>query len=543
MPDGKLRFYTSEKLGPNRELTPEGFLACYNVPIARTGVMLYAQGEVPVAAGADGIIRIHRDPEDVFAPSAIASFNGKPVCNDHPPQKVDPLTWRQYSVGVVLNPRRGDGALYDSDFLYADLLIQDENAIRDIFEGKREISAGYDAEYAQLAPGEGRQHLIVGNHVALVDKGRCGPKCYVGDHDMAGSQRMMSQDAIRKVFNDRIAHIADRIAAAKDKATRDELVSELQAVTGMMGDILSGANEQGGFAKIDAPIEARTTSDNNGMHIHLHNGGGGMSTGGDEAEGGAPPSFGNGEDPAAAGAGGGMAELMERIEALERAVAILAQKNGADMGGEEEEESAPPGGDRRTVDRGGRGRTRDTDEPTAPDTDMPIDAPREDTGGPTEEGRLTGDRRRAAVGDSSSLRLKWQELLSRAEVLAPGIRMPTFDAKASARHTTDAMCQFRRRVLGEAMKEDEASSVIERIEDGRPDLKQMTCDAVSRLFNAASTMMQQTNTKRTTASSGGRMDYRDTMPGNVSMQSTVADMNKKNREFWAKQQNGGGQVH
>jgi hypothetical protein len=113
--------------------------------------MLYAQGEVPVEAGADGIIRIHRDESDVFSPIAVASFNGKPITNDHPPQKVDPLTWKDYAIGVVLNPHRGDGALLDSDFLYADLLIQDADAIRDVREGKRELSAGYDAEYQQIS--------------------------------------------------------------------------------------------------------------------------------------------------------------------------------------------------------------------------------------------------------------------------------------------------------------------------------------------------------------------------------------------------------
>jgi hypothetical protein len=344
---------------------------------------------------------------------------------------------------------------------------------------------------------------------------------------MAGSRGMVSLDAIQARYRDAIS----RAARAGDAKTVDELVSELQRVSGMMGDILSGANEQGGFAKIDAPIEAKTTSDNNGMHIHLHNGGGATSMGGDE--GGAPPSFG-GEDPAADPAGGGgMQEILQRIEALERAIAILAQENGEEMGETPEEENAPPGGDRRTVDRGGRGRVRD-EAPTAPDTDMPDDAPREDTGGPTEEGRLTGDRRRASVGDSTSLSGPWQELLSRAEVLAPGIRMPTFDAKASARSTQDAMCGFRRKVLNEALKEDDTRDVIENIHEGRPELRQMTCDAVKTLFNAASSMVQQANSKRAVAHVQDGVNYRD-MPGNKNMQATVQGINQKNADFWAKQ--------
>ena len=40
------RYYTVSKLGPKRSLTPEGYLLCQDVPVARTGEMLYAEGEL-----------------------------------------------------------------------------------------------------------------------------------------------------------------------------------------------------------------------------------------------------------------------------------------------------------------------------------------------------------------------------------------------------------------------------------------------------------------------------------------------------------------
>ena len=54
-----MRYFTQEQLGETQSLTPEGFLLCENVPLARIGEMLYADGEVPVTAK-DGVIRIHR---------------------------------------------------------------------------------------------------------------------------------------------------------------------------------------------------------------------------------------------------------------------------------------------------------------------------------------------------------------------------------------------------------------------------------------------------------------------------------------------------
>jgi len=165
-----VRFYTTETIGPGHRkgLTPEGFLLCQGVPIARTGTLLYAKGEIPLTPNREGIIRITRDASEVFHPNAVLSFAGKPVTDEHPPSKVD---WKTYAIGVVLNPHQGDGRTENDGFLYADLLIQDVEAIRDVIAGKREVSAGDDAEYEKIKPGSGRQHNIIGNHVALVQRG------------------------------------------------------------------------------------------------------------------------------------------------------------------------------------------------------------------------------------------------------------------------------------------------------------------------------------------------------------------------------------
>jgi uncharacterized protein len=257
----KLRFYTSTQLGAHQALTPEGFLLCLDVPIARVGTMYYSQGEVPVTADQQGIIRIHREAAEVFAPMAVASFNGKPVTNDHPPEKVKPDNWKVYTIGTCLNPRRGSGVL-DPDFLYADFLIHDADAIKDVREGKREVSAGYDAEYEEIQPGEGRQHLIVGNHVALVDKGRCGPRCFIGDTAMAVQRRVSVADTILAASRDRIM----RAFTAHDAST---LVDELDKVNTMLGDILSGATAAGGTARANAGTDAGATQDFEAGGTHI----------------------------------------------------------------------------------------------------------------------------------------------------------------------------------------------------------------------------------------------------------------------------------
>lgn len=174
-----MRYLTSAKLSEHISKTPEGYLLCLDVPIARTGDLDYGADEVPVEPSADGRVRVTRLPDDVFAPEAIASFEGKPITTDHPDDDVTPVTWKELAVGHAQNVRRGAGA--ESDLLIADLLITDQDAIDLVRGGLRELSCGYDADYEQEAPGRGWQRNIRGNHIALVRRGRCGPRCKIND--------------------------------------------------------------------------------------------------------------------------------------------------------------------------------------------------------------------------------------------------------------------------------------------------------------------------------------------------------------------------
>ena len=175
-----MRFYTASKLGSKRAYTPEGYLVCLDVPIARTGEMIYAGTELPgLEVSRDGLIRVQRKPEDVFNPASLASFVAKPTTNDHPPVMVGPSNFTRYTKGCAQNVRQGKGP--DSDLVLADLMWWDPQTIKDIEAGKDEISNGYDAGYEIIEPGVYRQVEIVGNHIALVAEGRCGDRCAIGD--------------------------------------------------------------------------------------------------------------------------------------------------------------------------------------------------------------------------------------------------------------------------------------------------------------------------------------------------------------------------
>jgi len=218
-----MRFYTTVNIGDTRALTPEGFLICKNVPIARTGEMLYAEHEIGLSGDERGIVRVTRDAEDVFDEKTIASFEGKPITIDHPDDlEVNPENWKELSVGVVQNVRRGKDA--DEDKLFADLIVQDAKAIKLVDGGLREVSCGYDAEYEQIENGRGRQFNIVGNHVALVKSGRCGNSCKIGDSKM--KKKLSWGDKLKRAlaFGDEntVNELVNQIPEGEDVPTKDD---------------------------------------------------------------------------------------------------------------------------------------------------------------------------------------------------------------------------------------------------------------------------------------------------------------------------------
>jgi len=110
--------YFAEKLSPNMARSAEGYLICRNVPVARVGVQEYLTGELGLPFSPHRV-PVHRLPEEVFSPACIASFEGKPVTEDHPadPEGVTAENIHRLQKGHAQNIRRGEGP--DSNLLLA----------------------------------------------------------------------------------------------------------------------------------------------------------------------------------------------------------------------------------------------------------------------------------------------------------------------------------------------------------------------------------------------------------------------------------------
>ena len=218
-----------------RRYTDEGFLV---VPakIARTGIMLYTAKELgrkdlpPETA-----IRVYRDESEVFKPESMKSFENKSVTNGHPPVLVSADNYKLYNVGVCSSEVTRNGI-----YLETELTISDSETIRKVEKGKAEISNGYIAgiEWKEGVTADGenydcRQINIIGNHIAIVEKGRAGSQCKLADNKTGVKQMIITIDGVDYEVTEQTAQAINKLKtqlsdAVEEKEKTDEEIEKMK---------------------------------------------------------------------------------------------------------------------------------------------------------------------------------------------------------------------------------------------------------------------------------------------------------------------------
>ena len=422
--------YTTGQIGRTRETTPEGYLLCRDVPVARIGTLMYGDGEVPVTADNTGLILIQRGEEDLFDPKTMASFEGKAVTNDHPEDWVNPSNWKELAVGTAHSVRRGEGA--EADFLIADLLITDQDAIDAVMGEKVEISLGYDADYVEISPGKGVQRNIFGNHVALVDKGRCGSRCSIGDSfmsDKTKKKKISFADRIRNLVKTKDAEEAEKLA----KAVEDE---ELEIETKDSDD----DEDQDGKTS-DAAVNR---------------------------------------------------QILKMLKTMDSRLGALEKK-----------------------------KTKDSDDPEKPteDNDNPDDDP-EKTKDDILKAEPAGKANEGVTHTGDSLK----EVMVRAEILSPGIKLPpTIDSANNGK----AVVLAKRQALKAAMQTTDGQKAVAPFIGANANIDTLPIQTLDAAFIGASELIKQQNNLKGVRSGITTRDFGRAAP-------TIDQINQRNRDFWNK---------
>ena len=260
-----MKAFYGARFSPHMTKTPEGFLVCHSVPICRTGMQEYTPNELGVKDRGGGFLEVYREESEVFKPAAIASFEGKPVTDDHPPVGVDASNYASYTKGSVQNVRRGSGE--DRDKLICDLVVYDAALIAKIDAGKREISCGYECKYIERDDGTYCQMDIIGNHVAVVEDGRAGHEVAIRDAKAkpeGGKQMEKKGSILHRMFAvfvkdaepEEVREAARAVDEAEGGGTPDEPQETQDKDVAALMDAVAALN-----AKVDAYTKAQTQDD------------------------------------------------------------------------------------------------------------------------------------------------------------------------------------------------------------------------------------------------------------------------------------------
>ena len=168
-----MRFLVAEKLGPHKFKTPEGYLICTDAILSRTGKQEYKRCELfgDACEDPDKIVNVDRTDAEVFNDKAMASFENKPICIEHPDEDVNAENHNELAVGFVRDIHKGEDN--GRPVMMGTLVITDKNAVEAVENGEyKELSCGYDCDIND--DDNLQQRNIRGNHVALCKQGRAG---------------------------------------------------------------------------------------------------------------------------------------------------------------------------------------------------------------------------------------------------------------------------------------------------------------------------------------------------------------------------------
>lgn len=428
MADKANEFYTVSKIGKTREITPEGYLLCRDVALARTGTLLYGDGEIPVEPDNTGLIVVTRGDDDLFRPETMASAEGKPVTNDHPDDWVKPENWKELCCGIGQNIRRGEGL--EDNLLIGDLLITDKKTIEDVENGKIEISLGYDTDYLQLEKGKATQSNIVINHIALVEKGRNGNRCAIKDSKIM-TKKTGFLDSLRK----------------KIKLTIDEALEEA-GVTSDSDEPEDNDEEESKSKTADAKFQK---------------------------------------------------EMRQFMKTMDSRMGALEKK-----------------------------KTKDSDDPEKKTEDGEDDPDEEKT---KDNGDLTKAEPAKKLDESGVEKYtgdSLQDIRARAEILAPGLKLPTLDS--TSKDIGKVADTAKRNALKLAYATTDGIKTIGPFVGGaNANIDALPAYTVDAAFIGASELIKQQNNAKGVRTGVTTRDFGRSAP-------TPADINAKNKAFWNKGQ-------
>lgn len=217
-----------------KSIDKNGFWLIKKNPISKVGVFPYMGRSISSDCDPDKVYYVYRPAETLRASVPTWDNPPKVFIDDHEMlgdgfTKVDDRPVQ----GIIYNP------VFEDDVLYADIAVYSEELKDKISGGKKELSLGYFCQYRpEVGIYKGQRYDFIqtnmeGNHIALVDAGRCGSdvkvfdsKCTMDSLDIKSEFEAKESDNLKK--NQEIDNI--ETTEAKDENMKYISVDEVKAL-------------------------------------------------------------------------------------------------------------------------------------------------------------------------------------------------------------------------------------------------------------------------------------------------------------------------
>lgn len=250
-----------------KEVDINGFWLIEANPVTKEGVFPYTGSQIDFSGSLglepNKIYNVYRPASELFKEETLKSFNGVPFIEEHEMIGDGCTDYdNRPAGGILFNPT----AEPQSGTVLGNFRIFSESLKDSIEQGKKELSLGYRCCYEFLRgifkgqPYDFVQKDIVGNHVALVDKGRMGSSVRVYDHNTMVFDSMEAIKPITKgtdamTEEEKAKKEAEEAAAAK-KAQDEATEAEAQKAKDEAAEAEKKAQDEAEAAKKDEEQKA-----------------------------------------------------------------------------------------------------------------------------------------------------------------------------------------------------------------------------------------------------------------------------------------------
>ena len=212
-----------------------GFWTIKDNPLTKEGVFPYLGKQIDPLGRKydlvqDAIYWVYRPFSEIQNAETLASFENKPFIDEHEMLGEGCTSTDCKNIAGVINNIRAKNGMMIGDFtIYSDQIK------KEILSGKKQLSLGYRSSFKKehgVFDGHAYDFVqvgMVGNHVALVDRGRCGSDVRIFDKQLVIDSLEIPQMEINREELKSIIDGMDEETLAKAKASIEDIVGKPEA--------------------------------------------------------------------------------------------------------------------------------------------------------------------------------------------------------------------------------------------------------------------------------------------------------------------------